>query len=204
MYCPPAFAEDRPEIMAALIHAHPLGLLVTAGPGGASANALPFDLSEDGRKLRAHLARANPQLNDIRAGSPILVVFQGEQSYISPNLYATKPETGRVVPTWNFLMVQIRGDARLHEDADWLHDQTDSLTARMEAGQAEPWTLSDAPEKYIAAQLRGIVGLEIDIAEMRGKWKASQNRPAADRKSVAQALAATHPNLSAIAEQEIT
>ncbi|MFV0408358.1 MAG: FMN-binding negative transcriptional regulator [Paracoccus sp. (in: a-proteobacteria)] len=204
MYCPPAFAENRPEIMAALIRDNPLGLLITADAGGPCANALPFELSADSKRLRAHLARANPQLDQIRAGHPVLVVFQGEQSYISPNYYATKPESGRVVPTWNYLMVQVNGASRLHEDADWLGIQTEALTAQMEAGQATPWSLSDAPDKFIDAQLRGIVGLEIDITAMRGKWKASQNRLAADRQSVADALVETHPTLAALAAQEIT
>ncbi|NHF74016.1 FMN-binding negative transcriptional regulator [Paracoccus xiamenensis] len=195
MYCPPAFAESRPEVMSALIRAHPLGLLITIGAEGPMANPVPMQLTETGQ-LRAHLARANPQLADLETGTPVLVVFQGEQSYVSPEWYATKAETGKVVPTWNYLMVQVRGTPRLTADADWLRVQIDALTQQMEETRPEPWQVSDAPEKYINAQLRGIVGVEIDITDMRGKWKAGQNRGPADREGVARALGPTHPSLA--------
>lgn len=198
MYCPPAFAEDRPELLSALIRTNPLGLLISTGADGPTANAVPFQLASGGR-LRAHLARANPQLAEIAANGTVLVVFQGEQSYISPSLYATKQQTGKVVPTWNYLMVQVRGTARLMPDADWLRDQTDALTGQMEHDRPAPWAVSDAPETYIASQLRGIVGLEIDVTAMQGKWKAGQNRVEADREGIANALAGTHPTLSAAA-----
>lgn len=198
MYRPPAFAEDRPEVLAALIRANPLGLLISIGADGPTANAVPFELGEDGR-LRAHLARANPQLAEIAGNGAVLVVFQGEESYISPSLYATKQDTGKVVPTWNYLMVQARGHARLMPDADWLRDQIDALTGHMEQDRPDPWAVSDAPETYIASQLRGIVGLEIDVTTMQGKWKAGQNRVEADRKGIADALIDTHPTLSAAA-----
>lgn len=198
MYCPPAFAEDRPDVMAALIRANPLGLLISVGPDGPTANAVPFDLGADGR-LRAHLARANPQLAEIAANGAVLVVFQGEHSYISPSLYATKQQTGKVVPTWNYLMVQARGHARLMPDAEWLRDQVGALSTQMEQDRADPWAVSDAPESYISSQLRGIVGLEIELTTMQGKWKASQNRVEADRTGVASALSGTHPALSAAA-----
>lgn len=195
MYCPPAFAESRLQVMAALIRAHPLGLLITHGADGMTANPLPLQLTDTGC-LRAHMARANPQIRDLETGAPVLVVFQGEQSYISPEWYATKAETGKVVPTWNYLMVQARGTPRLIADADWLRGQVDALTRQMENDRPEPWQVSDAPEKYINAQIRGIIGMEIDITDMRGKWKAGQNKAPADRAGVAQALAPTHPALA--------
>lgn len=198
MYCPPAFAEDRPDVLAGLIGAHPLGMLITIGTDGPSANAVPFQLGTDGR-LRAHLARANPQLAEIAADGTVLVVFQGEQSYISPEWYATKQQTGKVVPTWNYLMVQVRGKARLMTGADWLGDQISALTDHMEHDRSEPWAVSDAPETFIASQLRGIVGLEIDVTAMQGKWKAGQNRAEADRQGVSRALGDTHPTLAAAA-----
>lgn len=198
MYCPPAFAENRPDVLAGLIGAHPLGLLITVGKDGPSANAVPFQLGTDGR-LRAHLARANPQLAEIAEDGAVLVVFQGEQSYISPEWYATKQQTGKVVPTWNYLMVQVRGTARLMTGADWLGQQINALTDHMEHDRSEPWAVSDAPETYIASQLRGIVGLEIDVTAMQGKWKAGQNRVEADRQGVSRALGATHPALAAAA-----
>lgn len=197
MYCPDAFTEDRPQLLAALIRAHPLGLLITAGTEGPQANAVPFDLTPDGRQLRAHLARANPQLDDLRAGTPALVVFQGEHSYITPALYPDKATTGKVVPTWNYLMVQARGPMHVTDDATWLRDQIDALTTRMEAPAPAPWAVSDAPDPYIAAMLRGITGIEMTLTDLRGKWKAGQNRPPADRQSLAHALAPTHPALAA-------
>ena len=195
MYRPPAFAEDRPEVLAALIRANPLGLLISTGADGPTANAVPFELGEDGR-LRAHLARANPQLRDLETGAPVLVVFQGEQSYISPEWYATKQDSGKVVPTWNYLMVQARGTPRLITDADWLRGQVDALTRQMEEDRPEPWQVSDAPEKYVNAQIRGIIGVEIHITDLRGKWKAGQNKTPADRAGVAKALGPTHPALA--------
>ena len=195
MYCPPAFAESRPEVLAALIRAYPLGLLVTAGADGPVANPVPMQMTADGG-LRAHLARANPQLADLGTGAPVLVVFQGEQSYISPEWYPTKQDSGKVVPTWNYLMVQARGTPRLIADADWLRGQVDALTRQMEEDRPAPWHVADAPENYINAQIRGIVGVEIDITDMRGKWKAGQNKAPADRTGVAKALGPTHPALA--------
>lgn len=202
MYCPPAFAEDRHDVMAALIGRWPLGLLISAGAGLPVANPLPFQMTPDGRHLRAHLARANPQLADLRAAGQALVVFQGEQAYISPGWYATKRDSGKVVPTWNYLMVQVQGRVRLTDDAAWLRDQIDALTGQMEAAQPDPWAVADAPDSFVAAQLRGITGVEIEIETMRGKWKAGQNRTAADRAGVAQALAPTHPALASAATGE--
>lgn len=197
MYCPEAFAETRPEALAALVAGHPLGLLITVGGAGPVANPVPFQLTPDGKRLRAHLARPNPQLNDLRRGDPVLIVFQGEQAYVTPGWYASKQATGKVVPTWNYLMVQARGRPIVTEDADWLRDQIGALTSQMEAGQSVPWSVTDAPERYIDAMLRGIVGVEIEIQEMRGKWKAGQNKPADDRAGVRQGLMASHPVLAA-------
>ncbi|WP_134724616.1 FMN-binding negative transcriptional regulator [Paracoccus luteus] len=188
MYVPPAFAEDRPAVMAALIAAHPLATLITHGPGGLTANLIPMQLDPAAQVLRAHLARANPQLDDLRAGAPVLAVFQGPQAYVSPGWYASKAEHGRVVPTWNYLTVQARGAPRVIDDADWLLAQVSALTDAHEAGAARPWAVTDAPAAFVAAQLRGIVGLELPVASMRGKWKASQNRPPGDRAGVIAAL----------------
>ncbi|MRX51474.1 FMN-binding negative transcriptional regulator [Paracoccus sp. S-4012] len=188
MYLPPAFREDRPEVMAALIAAHPLALLVTHGSGGLQANPVPMLLRGD--VLTAHLARANLQLDDLRQGTETLAVFQGPQTYVTPSWYASKAEHGRVVPTWNYLTVQVHGTPRVIDDANWLLAQVTDLTDGQEAGRADPWKVTDAPEKFIAAQLRGIVGLELSITRMDGKWKASQNRNDADRAGVIRNLAA--------------
>jgi transcriptional regulator len=187
MYQPPHFREDRLDVLHALIAAHPLGLLITSGPGGLQANHVPFlidaNASERGT-LRAHLARANPQIAELGAVSECLVVFQGAQHYISPSLYATKRETGKVVPTWNYITVQAFGAPRVIDDASWLRRQIDDLTRHNERTEPAPWNVSDAPDSFIATQIKGIVGLEIPVARLDGKWKVSQNRPAVDQSTV--------------------
>ena len=191
MYQPPHFREDRLDVLHALIAAQPLGLLITSGPGGLQANHVPFLIdsnASDRGVLRAHLARANPQLHELAAVSECLVVFQGPQHYISPSHYATKRETGKVVPTWNYITVHAWGAPRVMDDAEWLRRQIDDLTRHKERTQAAPWNVSDAPDNFIAAQIKGIVGLEIPIARMEGKWKVSQNRTAADQAGVAAGL----------------
>lgn len=191
MYQPPHFREDRRAVQHALIAAHSLGLLITAGPGGLQANFIPFlidaQASEHGT-LRAHLARANPQLQELAAVDECLVVFQGPQTYVSPSLYPTKQETGKVVPTWNYITVHAWGRPQVMDDVAWIRSQVDDLTRHNEASRAAPWNVSDAPEPYLAAQLKGIVGLEIPIARIEGKWKVSQNRTAADQAGVAAGL----------------
>ncbi|MDK4743379.1 FMN-binding negative transcriptional regulator [Rhizobium sp. CNPSo 3464] len=191
MYQPPHHREDDLGTQHALIRAHPLGLLITAGNGGLIANPVPFHLraglSSKGT-LQAHIARANGQWREIQAGAPVLVVFQGAESYITPSWYATKQETGKVVPTWNYAVVQVRGNARVIEDPAWLREQIAMLTGENESGRPQPWAVDDAPAEFISAQLKGIIGIEIDIETIDGKWKVSQNRPAADRQGVAHGL----------------
>ena len=193
MYQPPHHRETRLDVLHALVGAHPLGLMVSNGADGPVANPLPFLLDRDvgqfGR-LRAHLARANQQWRMIADApeTPVLVVFQGVDTYVTPSWYETKRETGKVVPTWNYAIVQARGRARIVEDRDWLAAQIAALTAGHEAARAEPWRVSDAPEAFIEAQMKGIVGIEIDIIDLQGKWKVSQNRPEADREGVAAGL----------------
>lgn len=191
MYQPPHFREDRLEIQHALMRLHPLGLLITAGPNGLQANHVPFLIDTAGSErgtLRAHLARANPQLVELAAVAECLVVFQGPQHYISPSLYPTKRETGKVVPTWNYITVHAWGQPRVIDDTDWLRRQIDDLTTHNEKSQSSTWKVSDAPDAFIAAQIKGIVGLEIPIARIEGKWKVSQNRPATDQAGVVDGL----------------
>lgn len=194
MYQPPHFREDDLATQHALIRSHPLGLLITAGRSGLIANPVPFHLDAAASAkgtLKLHLARANIQWKDIRDGAPVLAVFQGPDSYVTPSWYETKRETGKVVPTWNYAIVQVRGPAQVVEDAGWLMDQISAITSQHEAARATPWAVGDAPEDFIRAQLKGIVGIEIEIAEIEGKWKVSQNRPAADRQGVVDGLAQT-------------
>ena len=201
MYVPPAFREDRPQAIHALIEAHPLALLVSTGEDGPTANPVPMLLDPSAGALRCHLARANGQIGELRAaqaaGREVLAVFQGPQAYISPGWYASKAEHGRVVPTWNYLIVQVRGAPRVIDDADWLRGQVGALTDRHEAGLADPWSVGDAPDGFVAAQLRGIVGLELPLTRVTGKWKASQNRPAADRAGVIAGLEAAGDAMAA-------
>jgi transcriptional regulator len=190
MYQPPHFRIADEAQCLALIRARPLGLLITQGPAGLMANPVPFMLREGApRRLVAHLAKANPQLAEIGEGGDVLVVFQGDDAYVSPNWYETKRETHKVVPTWNYLMVQARGRARLRPEPDWLRAQIGELTDTQEQGRANPWAVSDAPDDFIAAQMKGIVGVEIELTDIVGKAKMSQNRNEADRAGVREGLA---------------
>ncbi|CAN5749765.1 FMN-binding negative transcriptional regulator [soil metagenome] len=193
MYQPPHFREDRIEVQHALIRSHPLGLLVTAGAGGLMANPIPFLVYPDESELgilRAHVARGNLQWRELAAVEECLVVFQGPHSYVSPSWYATKQETGKVVPTWNYVTVHAWGAPRVVEDAGWLRRQLDDLTASQENRRAPPWAVGDAPEPFIASQIKGIIGVEVPVARIEGKWKVSQNRAQADRAGVVAGLTA--------------
>ena len=193
MYEPPLHRQDDVAAQHELIRRHPLGLLVSHGAQGLVANAIPFLVDAGASKLgtlRAHVARANGQWRDLREAGEALVVFQGVDHYVSPSWYATKRETGKVVPTWNYLMVQARGTARVIDDEAWLRRQIVALTQSQESERPAPWAVSDAPEDFVAAMVRQIVGVEIEIADIRGKWKASQNRNAADRAGVVEGLTA--------------
>ena len=191
MYQPPHFREDRRDVQHALIKAHSLGLLITAGPEGLQANYIPFLIdaqASDNGTLRAHLARANPQLRELAAVDECLVVFQGPQAYVSPSLYPSKRETGKVVPTWNYTTVQAWGRPRVMDDANWIRGQIDDLTRHKEADRAAPWNVADAPDTFLTSQIKAIVGLEIPILRIKGKWKVSQNRVATDAAGVAAGL----------------
>lgn len=191
MYQPPHFNEDSPLAMQCLIRAFPLGLLVTSCASGLTANAIPFSLDPEAGEqgvLRCHVARANTQWKEIGDGLDALVVFQGAQHYVHPGWYETKRATGKVVPTWNYAMVQVKGHARVMDDGAWLARQIRDLTDMMEGAYPKPWAVDDAPEPYIEAQMRGIVGIEIAITAMHGKWKVSQNRNDADVEGVIEGL----------------
>ena len=190
MYQPTHLAEKNPRVLQALIRARPLGLLVAHGVSGLSANPIPFILDLDANVLRCHVARANEQWREIGSRAEVLVVFQGADHYVHPGWYETKRETGKVVPTWNYAMVQVRGLASAREDAAWLARQVHDMTEMMEGRYPDPWSVGDAPTSYIEAQLRGIVGIEVAITSMAGKWKVSQNRSEGDRRGVVDGLCA--------------
>lgn len=195
MYQPPHFRQTDAEALFSFITHHPLGLLITAGSAGLIANPLPFivqrrETPEGIDRLLAHMARANAQWKAIEAGDDVLVSFMGSHHYITPNWYATKQDTGKVVPTWNYQTVQVRGRAKVHQDASWLLQQLTALTDQEEAGEPKPWAVQDAPESFVAAQMRSIVGIELDITAIEGKLKVSQNRNAADYNGVIKGLEA--------------
>ena len=191
----------HPPDFVALIRAHPLGLLVSSSAEEVLANPVPFLLEEtDGSLvLKAHVARANPQWKHIRDGARVLVIFQGEEAYITPSWYASKPEHGKVVPTWNYAMVQARGTAEVHETPEWLLPQISAITQTQENPRNEPWQVADAPDRFIEVQMRGIVGISIAVTDIVGKWKVSQNRSEADRAGVVSGLSkAGHSAMAAM------
>ena len=190
MYIPKHFEERRVEILHELIRRHPLGALVTLTARGLEANHIPFEVDPDPAPfgiLRGHIARANPLWRDSQ-NAEALVIFQGPDLYISPSWYATKSETGKVVPTWNYAAVHARGALRFIEDRNWLRIFVEKLTRRHESKRRAPWKVTDAPADFLEAQLGAIVGLEVPITELLGKWKVSQNRPPRDRDGVIDGL----------------
>ncbi len=191
MYVPRHFAETRVDVLHDLIRRFPLGTLVVAGPDGLEASHIPFEIDaqpEPFGTLRCHVARANPLWQHLAADRPVLVVFQGEQGYVSPSWYASKQEGGKVVPTWNYAAVHASGTAQAVQDAAWLRRIVEDLTNRHEHGRADPWHVSDAPAEYVEKLLGAIVGIEIPVSQLIGKWKMSQNRPVADRQGVVTGL----------------
>lgn len=188
MYAPAHFEETRLDALHALIEAHPLGTLVTHSAAGLEADHIPFEIAAPTPEapfgtLRAHVARANPLWR--QAGAAVLVVFQGPSDYVSPSLYAEKPVSGKVVPTYNYAVAHAHGVLRAIEDPAWIRALLERLTARHESARAAPWAVRDAPPAYIDALLKAIVGIEIPLGRLQGKWKLSQNRPPADQAAVA-------------------
>ncbi|MFJ5250550.1 FMN-binding negative transcriptional regulator [Serratia liquefaciens] len=204
MYLPASFREDQLDAQIALVRANPLGMLISQGEQGLVADPLPFliDADEQGNVLlRAHLSRANSHWRLLQAANECLVIFQGRDGYISPGWYETKRRSGKVVPTWNYSVVQLRGTPRITEDARWLRQQLEGLTALQEGHQPEPWRMEDAPAHYIAAQIQGIVGIEIAVTERLGKWKMSQNRSAEDADGVIAGLRAGDSDQQQLADE---
>ncbi|MBC7859556.1 MAG: FMN-binding negative transcriptional regulator [Burkholderiaceae bacterium] len=191
MYVPSHFEESRPQALRDLIAEYPLGVLVTHGGDGLDANHLPFELDpgmgEHG-VLRAHVARGNPVWHSVADGDEVLVVFRAEEAYISPNWYPSKHETHRQVPTWNYKVVHAHGRITIHDDEKYVRSVVARLTRKHEEGQPMPWKMGDAPRDYIDAMLKAIVGIEVEITRMVGKFKLGQNREVRDRAGAAEAL----------------
>jgi transcriptional regulator len=193
MYQPAHFVEQDPDQLAALMQAAPLATLVRSAAAGAELAADPIPLMAErtaaGWRLAGHVARANPLWREAD-GQPVLAIFHGAQAYVSPGWYASKAAHGKVVPTWNYSIVQAHGRLRAVDDPAWLRAFLERLVARREDGRAAPWHVADAPEDYIAATLRAIVGIEIEVTRLEGKLKLSQNRPADDQQGVLHGLEA--------------
>ncbi|MEM1198654.1 MAG: FMN-binding negative transcriptional regulator [Pseudomonadota bacterium] len=192
MYVPEAFAETDLSTLHALMREHPFATLVTLNEGGLVASHVPLVLSPDDGPfgtLRGHLARPNPQWSTLDTTVDALCIFHGPEAYITPSWYPTKREHGKVVPTWNYVTVHASGPLSVHKDPEWLLANVSAVTDQQEAQRAEPWQVSDAPERFVQTMLRGIVGVELSIVKMDGKWKLSQNRPDVDREGVVSGLA---------------
>jgi transcriptional regulator len=188
VYLPPAFTEARPAVLIEHIERYDFGLLVSHSADGLMASHIPFLVKRDGDQvhLHGHLARPNPQIGHLARGGEVLAIFHGPHAYISPSWYTSGPS----VPTWNYADVHAYGIVRLVEDADWLRQLLRRLSERHEARSPVPWQMQDLPETYLGGMLRGIVGLDIAVTRLEGKYKLSQNRPAADRPRVVAALEA--------------
>jgi len=192
MYLPAHFEENRVEVLHALMRERAFATLLAQVAGTPEANHLPLHLAAASGPfglLQGHVARANPVWRQA-ADSEVLVVFHGPQAYVTPSWYATKHADGKAVPTWNYVVVHARGRLRAIDEPAWLLANLEALVARHEAGFADPWQISDAPPDYIDRMLAAIVGIEIEITDLKGKWKTSQNQPAINRAGVAAGLGA--------------
>ena len=194
MYIPRHNEEKRVSVMHALMVSQPLATLVTLGSASAGlfASHIPMILEDDGSEfgvLKGHISRANPQWRDFVPAVDALAIFSGHQHYITPKWYPGTREHGKEVPTWNYIVVHAYGSLKVVQDHHWLLTNVEKLTNIHEAGSAAPWKVSDAPEDFIKSQLMGIVGLEIPIKRLEGKWKVSQNRTESDRDGVINGLA---------------
>ncbi len=190
MYCPAHFEENRIDVLKAHIRQFPLSLIVTINDGLLNANHIPMLLCDNNTglgTLQAHIPRNNPlwqSMNDAR----VLAIFQGENNYVSPNWYPTKHDHGKVVPTWNYITVHVRGNLKIIEDKVWLKSHLQQLTNTHESSQQTPWSLDDAPVEFIEKLINSIIGIELEITELSGKWKISQNQPAVNQTGVIKAL----------------
>jgi transcriptional regulator len=188
VYLPAHFTETRPEVLAAHLERYDFAFLISHGRAGLVASHIPVMVEHQGPVLHllGHLARPNPQTGDLADGAEVLTIFAGPHAYISPSWYAGGP----AVPTWNYADVHAYGRVRLIEDKEWLRQVLRRLTDRHEARNLEPWRMQDLPERFLQGMLNGIVGVDIAVERLEGKFKMSQNRPAADRPRIVAALEA--------------
>ncbi|MCL6417826.1 FMN-binding negative transcriptional regulator [Aestuariirhabdus sp. Z084] len=186
MHIPKKFQQDDPAQLRDIIVNYPFASLVTHSEQGLEVSHLPFYLNQSEGKdiLQGHIARANPLWKSLGDQSEVLVVFHGPNCYISPNHYPTKQETGKAVPTWNYIAVHAKGVLSFIQDAQWNLGMLNNLTSQHEAGRADAWSLADAPAGYIERMLPAIVGIEIEVRSITGQWKLSQNQPEVNRQGV--------------------
>lgn len=204
MYIPKHFEITNDKALHKLIHDYPLSTLVTTSANGLNANHIPMHLvttPEPYGTLRGHVARINPILEDIKGENQTLAIFHGPNTYITPSWYETKKEHGKVVPTWNYVVVHAYGRLQIADDPEWLRAQIENLTDQNEAQFSEPWAVTDAPVEFTEKLLESIVGIEMKITKLIGKWKVSQNQPPQNRNSViAGLIASNHPDAQTMAE----
>jgi transcriptional regulator len=198
MYIPSHFAIQDTDVLHRIIETHPLGVLVTQSPNGLDANHIPFELDRARGLLLAHVARANPVWRECGDGAQVMVIFRGEESYISPNWYPSKHEFHRQVPTWNYEVVHAHGRLTVQDEETFVRGVVARLTRTHEASEPKPWKMGDSAPDYIDGMLKAIVGIEISISRLEGKAKLSQNREPRDRLSAADMLASQ--GASALAE----
>lgn len=207
MYVPRKFREDRVEVLHAAMLEIGAAAIVSQGPDGPIATHAPIEIDPEPAPwgtIRCHFARPNPHADTVAAGGELLLIFQGPQGYVTPNWYPSKRETGKVVPTWNYVAIHAYGTAATFEDVESLRAHLGALTNRFEASSAVPWKVDDAPADFIDGMCRAIIGVEIRLTRIEGKWKLSQNRPLHDRLGVINGLRAqggdTNEKMAALAE----
>ncbi|AMK78787.1 MULTISPECIES: FMN-binding negative transcriptional regulator [Methylomonas] len=191
MYIPKHFEEPSIDVLQTLIRDYPLATLIALSADGINANHIPLHLTDDGSPygtLRGHIARSNPLWTDFDPQTEVLAVFQTENAYISPSWYESKQQTGKVVPTWNYAAVHAYGSLRTIDDSVWIRRQLEAMTQAFEAGFPEPWFVSDAPADFTERLITQIIGIEISVSRLQGKWKVSQNQPPENQNSVIKAL----------------
>ncbi len=197
MFQPPVFREDRIDVMQDLMRDNPFATLLWSAAGQLSAEHIPLlihpELSEHG-SIRGHVSAANPLRRQAQGEIDVLAVFQGPQAYVSPSWYPSKQQHGKVVPTWNYAVVHAHGTLRFVDEPEWLLAHLSDMTSRQERGRSSPWAISDAPDEYIARQLKALVGIEITVKSLSGSWKVSQNKDEQDRKGVELGLLAENTN----------
>ena len=194
MHCPKAFEENRPDVLLALIQQYPLATIISHSPQGLEVNVVPVLVKQEEGKivLRGHMAKNNAQLQALAHSETVLWVFHGPNAYVSPAWYPSKQLHGKVVPTWNYMLVEAQGQVKVFTDADELLRLVTDMTNEHEQHRVSPWQVDDAPAQYVQSQLRGIVGIEMEVSQLRGKFKLSQNRSDEDQCGVISGTASEH------------